>query len=429
MPSFVLSPSHEPYRGTTTKPVVRYNAQCYITKTVITHKVMFMRSFTLPFPTLLAGFVAVLVGYASSAAIIWQAAAAAGADASQIAGWMTALGLGMGVSTLALTLWRKVPILTAWSTPGAALLVSGLHGVTLAQAIGVFIFANGLIVLCGVTGLFARLMKIIPHSLAAAMLAGILLRFGMQAFSSLQGNLLLCGSMLAAWLICKVCLPRFAVVAALLAGSAVAALSGDVTGSHISWRFVAPAFIAPEFTPALLLSVGVPFFLVTMASQNAPGFATLQASGYRVPASSLIVATGGLALLLSPFGVYSICIAAITAAICQSPEAHPDPQKRWLAAAAAGVFYLLAGIFGGSITSLMSALPAAWIQMLAGLALLGTIGGSLFQALNHERERDAAVVTFLVTASGVELAGIGSAFWGLVLGGVSYVLLSALRRA
>ena len=201
----------------------------------------------------------------------------------------------MGVSTLALTLWRKVPILTAWSTPGAALLVSGLQGVTLAQAIGVFIFANGLIVLCGVTGLFARLMKIIPHSLAAAMLAGILLRFGMQAFSSLQGNLLLCGSMLAAWLICKVCLPRFAVVAAMLAGSAVAALSGDVTGSQISWRFVAPAFIAPEFTPALLLSVGVPFFLVTMASQNAPGFATLQASGYRVPASSLIVATGGLA--------------------------------------------------------------------------------------------------------------------------------------
>lgn len=388
-----------------------------------------MRSFTLPFPTLLAGFVAVLVGYASSAAIIWQAAAAAGADASQIAGWMTALGLGMGVSTLALTLWRKVPILTAWSTPGAALLVTGLQGVTLSQAVGVFIFANALIVLCGVTGIFARLMKIIPHSLAAAMLAGILLRFGMQAFASLQGNLLLCGSMFAVWLLCKVWLPRFAVVAALLAGGAVAEFSGEVTTSQIAFSFVAPSWIAPEFTPALLLSVGVPFFLVTMASQNAPGFATLQASGYRVPVSPLIVATGGLALLLSPFGVYSICIAAITAAICQSPEAHPDPQKRWLAAAAAGVFYLLAGIFGGSITSLMSALPMAWIQMLAGLALLGTISGSLFQALNQESERDAAVVTFLVTASGVTLGGVGSAFWGLVLGGVSYVLLSTLRRA
>lgn len=388
-----------------------------------------MRSFTLPFPTLLAGFVAVLVGYASSAAIIWQAAAAAGADASQIAGWMTALGLGMGVSTLALTLWRKVPILTAWSTPGAALLVTGLQGVTLSQAVGVFIFANALIVLCGVTGIFARLMKIIPHSLAAAMLAGILLRFGMQAFASLQGNLLLCGSMFAVWLLCKVWLPRFAVVAALLAGGAVAGFSGEVTTSQIAFSFVAPSWIAPEFTPALLLSVGVPFFLVTMASQNAPGFATLQASGYRVPVSPLIVATGGLALLLSPFGVYSICIAAITAAICQSPEAHPDPQKRWLAAAAAGVFYLLAGIFGGSITSLMSALPMAWIQMLAGLALLGTISGSLFQALNQESERDAAVVTFLVTASDVTLGGVGSAFWGLVLGGVSYVLLSTLRRA
>lgn len=388
-----------------------------------------MRSFTLPFPTLLAGFVAVLVGYASSAAIIWQAAAAAGADASQIAGWMTALGLGMGVSTLALTLWRKVPILTAWSTPGAALLVTGLQGVTLSQAVGVFIFANALIVLCGITGIFARLMKIIPHSLAAAMLAGILLRFGMQAFASLQGNLLLCGSMFAVWLLCKVWLPRFAVVAALLAGGAVAGFSGEVTTSQIAFSFVAPSWIAPEFTPALLLSVGVPFFLVTMASQNAPGFATLQASGYRVPVSPLIVATGGLALLLSPFGVYSICIAAITAAICQSPEAHPDPQKRWLAAAAAGVFYLLAGIFGGSITSLMSALPMAWIQMLAGLALLGTISGSLFQALNQESERDAAVVTFLVTASGVTLGGVGSAFWGLALGGVSYVLLSTLRRA
>ena len=371
-----------------------------------------MRSFTLPFPTLLAGFVAVLVGYASSAAIIWQAAAAAGADASQIAGWMTALGLGMGVSTLALTLWRKVPILTAWSTPGAALLVTGLQGVTLSQAVGVFIFANALIVLCGITGIFARLMKIIPHSLAAAMLAGILLRFGMQAFASLQGNLLLCGSMFAVWLLCKVWLPRFAVVAALLAGGAVAGFSGEVTTSQIAFSFVAPSWIAPEFTPALLLSVGVPFFLVTMASQNAPGFATLQASGYRVPVSPLIVATGGLALLLSPFGVYSICIAAITAAICQSPEAHPDPQKRWLAAAAAGVFYLLAGIFGGSITSLMSALPMAWIQMLAGLALLGTISGSLFQALNQESERDAAVVTFLVTASGVTLGGVGSASTG-----------------
>ncbi len=388
-----------------------------------------MRSFTLPVPTLLAGFVAVLVGYASSAAIIWQAAAAAGADAGQIAGWMTALGLAMGVSTLALTLWRKVPILTAWSTPGAALLVSGLQGATLSQAVGIFIFANALILLCGVTGLFARLMKIIPHSLAAAMLAGILLRFGLQAFSSLQDNLLLCGGMFAAWLLCKARYPRFAVVAALLAGGLIALLTGAITPMSNAMTFAAPQWITPQFTPSLLLSVGVPFFLVTMASQNAPGLATLQASGYRVSVSSLIVFTGALALLLSPFGVYSICIAAITAAICQSPDAHPDADKRWLAAAAAGFFYLLAGVFGGSITALMAALPPVWIQMLAGLALLGTISGSLYQALGQENERDAAVVTFLVTASGITLAGVGSAFWGLVVGGVSYALLTTLRRA
>ncbi|MBK0696210.1 benzoate/H(+) symporter BenE family transporter [Klebsiella aerogenes] len=388
-----------------------------------------MRSFTLPIPTLLAGFVAVLVGYASSAAIIWQAAATAGADAGQIAGWMTALGLAMGVSTLVLTLWRKVPILTAWSTPGAALLVSGLQGATLAQAVGIFVFANALILLCGVTGLFARLMKIIPHSLAAAMLAGILLRFGLQAFSGLQDNLLLCGGMFAAWLLCKALYPRFAVVAALAIGGIIALLTGALSPMANDMVFVAPRWITPQFTPSLLLSVGVPFFLVTMASQNAPGLATIQASGYRVPVSPLIVFTGALALLFSPFGVYSVCIAAITAAICQSPDAHPDAGKRWLAAAAAGFFYLVAGLFGGSITALMAALPPVWIQMLAGLALLGTISGSLYQALGNENERDAAVVTFLVTSSGVSLAGVGSAFWGLVIGGISYMLLTTLRRA
>lgn len=388
-----------------------------------------MRATSLTFPTLLSGFVAVLVGYASSAAIIWQAAAAAGATAPQIAGWMTSLGIGMGISTLALSCWYKAPVLTAWSTPGAALLATSLQGVTLSETIGIFIFANALILICGVSGLFARLMKIIPHSLAAAMLAGVLLRFGLQAFSNLEGHLLLCGSMLLAWLITKAFAPRYAIVATLLVGGAVAALKGDVVTDKLTFAVVMPEFIAPTFNLTTLVSIGLPFFLVTMASQNAPGFATLKASGYPVAVSPLIVFTGGLALLLSPFGVYSICIAAITAAICQSPDAHPDAGKRWLAAAAAGIFYLLAGIFGGSISGLMAALPLSWIQTLAGLALLGTIGGSLHQALHNEAERDAAIVTFLLTASGATLAGIGSAFWGLVAGGVCYALLLRTRRA
>ncbi|WP_232623266.1 benzoate/H(+) symporter BenE family transporter [Enterobacter oligotrophicus] len=387
-----------------------------------------MRTSTHLFPAVLAGFVAVLVGYASSAAIIWQAAAAAGASAQQIAGWMTALGLGMGLSTLALSWWYKAPVLTAWSTPGAALLATSLHGVTLAETIGVFIFANALILFCGVTGLFARLMKLIPHSLAAAMLAGVLLRFGLQAFSHLEGNLLLCGSMLMAWLMAKAFAPRYAMVATLLAGGMVAWAAGDVVTKNLTLTVVMPEFIAPTFTLTSLVSIGLPFFLVTMASQNAPGFATMKASGFPLPVSPLMIFTGGLALLLSPFGVYSICIAAITAAICQSPDAHPDASKRWLAAAAAGVFYLLAGLFGGSITALMSALPLSGVQTLAGLALLGTISGSLYQALHHEAERDAAIVTFLMTASGITLLGIGSAFWGLVLGGLCYAVLLRVRR-
>ncbi|CBG88363.1 benzoate/H(+) symporter BenE family transporter [Citrobacter rodentium] len=388
-----------------------------------------MRAISLPVPSLLAGFVAVLVGYASSAAIIWQAALAAGASTVQIAGWMTALGLAMGASTLILTLYYRAPVLTAWSTPGAALLVTGLEGLTLPEAIGVFIIANALIVLSGITGLFARMMKLIPPSLAAAMLAGILLRFGLQAFADLEGNVVLCGSMLLAWLLLKITAPRYAVVAALITGATVAPIKGDVVTHSLALSPVLPTFIAPHFSLAHALGIAVPLFLVTMASQNAPGVATLKASGYDLPVSPLIVVTGLLALLFSPFGVYSVCIAAITAAICQSPEAHPDASKRWLAAASAGGFYLLAGIFGSSITGMMAALPVSGVQMLAGLALLGTLSGSLYQALHNDAERDAAIITFLVTASGLTLCGIGPAFWGLVAGGICFCGLHIARRA
>nr|WP_202303672.1 benzoate/H(+) symporter BenE family transporter [Cedecea sulfonylureivorans] len=383
----------------------------------------------IPLPTLLAGFVAVLVGYASSAAIIWQAADAAGANSAQIAGWLTMLGIGMGISTLVLTLWYRAPVLTAWSTPGAALLATSLHGSTLNEAVGVFIFASFLILICGATGLFARLMRLIPPTLSAAMLAGILLRFGLDAFTSLQGHFLLSAGMLFGWLVAKVLAPRYAVVVAMLTGLVISLVTGGFQAQSVSTAIVLPEFTAPHFSLSSLLGIGVPFFLVTMASQNAPGVATLKASGYDVPVSPLIVVTATIALLLAPFGVFSICIAAITAAICQSPEAHPDPARRWLAAAAAGVFYLLAGIFGGSISTLLTALPLAYIHTLAGLALLSTIAGSLHQALANEKERDAAVVTFLVTASGLTLAGVGSAFWGLLAGGLCYGVFSLRRRA
>ncbi|QUG76246.1 benzoate/H(+) symporter BenE family transporter [Erwinia sp. E602] len=377
----------------------------------------------LTFPAVVAGFVAVLVGYTSSAAIIFQAAAAAGATPLQINGWLSMLGLGMGITSLGLSLWYRTPVLTAWSTPGAALLVTTLPGTSINDAIGVFIFASALIVFCGVTGLFARLMNYIPLAISSAMLAGILLRFGVDAFGALQVNFALSGSMLLTYLLARRLLPRYAIVLTLLCGLAVAWGQGAI---HFSGgpSVVTPQWITPHFNPASLLSIGIPFFVVTMASQNAPGIATLKAAGYTLPVSPLIAWTGLTALLLAPFGGFTMCIAAITAAICMGPDVHPDPQRRYWAAAMAGLFYILAGIFGGAIGGLLNALPLPLIHTIAGLALLGTIAGSLQRALGDEKQRDAAVITFLITASGVSLFGVGAAFWGLAGGVVAHVIFS-----
>jgi len=376
------------------------------------------------FSAILAGFVAVLVGYTSSAAIIFQAAEAAGASPLQIGGWLTMLGLGMGLTSIGLSLWYRTPIVTAWSTPGAALLVTSLPGTSMNDAIGVFIFASGLMLLCGVTGLFARLMHYIPQALSAAMLAGILLRFGLNAFTSLQSNFALAGTMCLVYLLARRALPRYAIVLTLAAGLIVAGLQGDISLHGQSLSFAVPEFVTPHFSLSALLGIGIPFFVVTMASQNAPGIATLKAHGYQVPVSPLISWTALTALLLAPFGGFTFCIAAITAAICMGEDIHPDAKKRYMAAVAAGVFYLLAGLFGGSIGLLFTALPTPLIHTIAGLALLGTIAGSLQRALAEESHRDAAVITFLITASGVTLLGVGSAFWGLVGGVIAHWALT-----
>ncbi len=385
-----------------------------------------LKDFT--FSAVIAGFVAVMVGYTSSAAIIFQAAEAAGASVAQIGGWLTMLGLGMGVTSIGLSLWYRTPVVTAWSTPGAALLVTSLPGTSINDAIGVFIFATGLILLCGVTGLFARLMQYIPQALSAAMLGGILLRFGLDAFTSLQSNFPLAGAMCLVYLLARRLLPRYAIVLTLAAGLVVAAWQGDIALQGRALTFATPEFVMPHFSLAALLGIGIPFFVVTMASQNAPGIATLKAHGYNLPVSPLISWTALVALILAPFGGFTVCIAAITAAICMGEEVHPDPKKRYMAAVAAGGFYLLAGLFGGSIGMLFTALPAPLIHTIAGLALLGTISGSLHRALAEDSQRDAAIVTFLITASGLSLLGVGSAFWGLVGGVITHFILSYSRK-
>ena len=363
-----------------------------------------------------AGFIAVLVGYTSSAAIVFQAATAAGAGAAHISSWLLALGLGMGLTCIGLSLYFRSPVLTAWSTPGAALLATALVGIPMSEAIGAFLVASALITLCGVTGWFEAIMKHVPRTLAAAMLAGVLLRFGMAVFVSLRSELGLVALMLAIYFVGRRLNSRYTIPLTFLGGLAWAAWNGLIHFEAVTLTLAQPLFTAPTFTLATAIGVAIPLFIVTMASQNVPGIAVLRANGYQTPASPLIAWTGFTGLLLAPFGGYQFNLAAITAAICMNPEADRNPQRRYLAAVWAGIFYLITGLLGATVASLFTALPKELVAAIAGIALFGTISNSLSAALHDEGERDAALITFLVTASGLTLMGIGSAFWGLLFG-------------
>jgi benzoate membrane transport protein len=376
---------------------------------------------------IVAGFVAVVVGYTSSAAIVFEAARALGADERGIASWMGALGIGMGVTCIALSLAYRAPIVTAWSTPGAALLATSTAQVPLAEAIGAFVLCGAMLTLVGVSGSFDALMRRLPVSLAAAMLAGVLLRFGLSAVGTLATDFVLAIAMFAAYLAGRRWFPRYAVPAVLAAGLVLAGSSGRIDTAQLGWAVAQTVFTMPAFSWTATIGLALPLFVVTMASQNVPGIATLRAAGYSTPASPLVAWTGLTTLLLAPFGGYAFNLAAITAAICMGPEAHPDPARRYIASVTAGVGYIVLGILGGAIGALLGAVPRALVLVIAGLALLGTIGNSLAAAVREVPEREAAVVTFLVTASGVTLAGIGSAFWGLAAGLAVRAILRPLR--
>jgi benzoate membrane transport protein len=365
-----------------------------------------------------AGFIAVLVGFSSSVAIVFQAAQGLGATPAQITSWMWALGVGTGLTSIGLSLWYRQPVLTAWSTPGAALLVA-THGVSLPVATGAFIVSAGLITIAGVSGLFDRLMGRVPVAIAAALLAGVLTRFGLDAAMSAHGDAFLVGVMALVFVLGRRFWPRFAVPGVLVAGIVVAAAHGRISLADVQWGWARPIFVMPEFDLAAAIGLGLPMFIVTMASQNLPGVAAQRAAGVTAPVSPVIATTGIATLVLAPFGSFGLNLAAITAAICMGPEAHPDPRRRYVAPVAAGVFYLLIGLGGGAVVGLMAAFPHALVVAVAGLALLGTIAGALASALAVEKHRDAAALTFLVTLSGVTLGGIGAPFWGVVAGAVA----------
>jgi benzoate membrane transport protein len=380
-------------------------------------------------PAVVAGFVAVLVGFTSSVVIVFAAAQAAGATTSQTGSWMWALGIGMGLTSIGLSLRYRVPVLTAWSTPGAALLITSVAGVPFAETIGAFVLTGLLIVAAGVSGVFERVMNRVPLSLASALLAGVLVRFGLDAAAALDDEFVLVASMFVAYLLTRRLAARYAAVAALTVGVAVASAEGLMGRIDVPTGLTRPEWVTPHFSLQAAVGIAVPLFIVTMASQNVPGVAALRTHGYTPPISPIITTTGVATTALAPFGGYTFNLAAITASICMGRDAHPDPDRRYTAAVAAGVLYTVVGLFGGAVAGFIAAFPPQLVVAIAGLALLGTIGNGLATALADESAREPALITFLVAASGVTLLSVGSAFWGLVAGVVATAVSRVGRSA
>ncbi len=378
--------------------------------------------------TVVAGFIGMLTGYTSSLVLMFQAGQAAGLTDAQISSWIWALSIGMAPICIGLSLWYRAPIMVAWSTPGAALLITSLPGVPYSEAIGAYMLCSALILLCGITGSFDRIMRRIPGSIAAALLAGVLFKIGLEICNAAEQQTLLVIAMLLAYLVGKRAMPRYAVLAALIVGCVIGGAQGLFDFSRFQVQLTVPTWTTPTLSLSAAISIGIPLFIVAMTSQNLPGMAVLRANGYDVPASPLLNVTGIMSILLAPFGSHGIHMAAISAAICAGPEAHEDPKRRYTAAMWCGVFYGIAGLFGATLAALFAALPAALILSIAALALFASIIGGLTQAMSEPREREAALVTFLVTASGMSLAGVGSAFWGVVAGMATLFILNWRTR-
>lgn len=381
-----------------------------------------------------AGLVATLVGFTSTVVIVFQAATSFGATPEMVASWLWALGLGMGICTAFPSLWWRVPVMVAWSTPGAAVLVAaGATGhFSMQQAVGAFMVASVATIVVGTTGWFETLAKRVPVGIANALLAGILARFCLQAFKSLESSLMLVVLMLLVYLFSKKLIARYAVPLTFAAGVGFAAINGDIAGQSIQWGLATPVFVMPTFTIAAFLGLALPLWVVTMTSQNLPGVAVIRAFGYEktqadqatgvIPVSKVLALTGWVTLALAPFGAFALNLSAITAAICMGPQAHKHPGKRYTAAVVCGAIYIAIGLCGAAFVALLAAFPKDLVMAIAGLALLGTVATSLATALEEPKDREAIIVTFLVTLSGVVIASIGSAFWGVVAGGLALAI-------
>jgi benzoate membrane transport protein len=377
---------------------------------------------------LTAGFVTVLVGFTASVAIVFQAAVAAGGTEKDVASWVFALSLGMALSNWYFSFKYKIPILTAWSTPGAAILVLGLSGFTMPEATGAFMFSAFLIFLFGITGWFEKMMNRIPMQIASAMLAGVLFKFGLDVFTNMKTHLTMCLILLFVYLMSKRFFNRYTMVIVLLTGIATTYFSGEMHFGQISFELIQPVFTMPEFSLKAIISLAIPLFIVTMTAQNIPGVTILKAHNYHPPVSRLMTGLGFINFLLAPFGAFSLNLAAITAAISMGPNVDENPHRRYYAAVTAGFFYLIIALFAGSVAALFYAFPKELVMTIAGLALFHTISTALLSALKDEKTKEASFITFLMAVSGVSILGIGSAFWSLVAGLFSYAVLEYRKR-
>jgi len=371
-----------------------------------------------------AGLISVIVNYGGTFILVFQAAKVAGLSPELTASWVWSISLGVGVTGIILSWVSREPIITAWSTPAAAFLVTALATTPYAEAVGAYLISAAAFVLLGLSGWFERVIRLMPPGVAAGLLAGILLQFGTGAFGGLSVDPLLAGLLIAAYLVFKRFSARYAVVGILVLGLVFLLAQGRVDLSGLSLKLAAPVFTMPAFSLNALLSVALPLFLITLTGQYMPGMLVLRNDGFKTSANPIVTITGLGSLLMAPFGSHAFNIAAITAAICTGREAHEDPSRRWIAGMAAGVFYVLIGVFGVTLAAVFMAFPATFITTLAGLALLGTIGGSLATAMSDARTREASLITFLAAAANITLLGIGGAFWGVVLGLAAHAVLN-----
>jgi len=373
---------------------------------------------------IVAGLISVIVNYGGTFILVFQAARLAGLSPERTASWVWSVSIGVGVTGLLLS-WRyREPIITAWSTPAAAFLVTALATTPYAEAVGAYMISAAAFVALGLSGSFEKVIRLIPPGIASGLLAGILLQFGIGAFGGASVDPALVGLLVVVYLVLKRLSARYAVVGILLLGLIFLLAQGRVDLSGLSLQLATPLLTVPEFSLNALLSVALPLFLITLTGQYMPGMLVLRNDGFRTSANPIVTVTGLGSLLMAPFGSHAFNIAAITAAIATGPEAHEDRRKRWIAGIAAGCFYILVGVFGVTLAAVFTAFPATFITTLAGLALLGTIGGSLAGAMADPATREASLITFLASAANIKLLGIGGAFWGLVIGLLAYAVLN-----